>query len=390
MIRSWRTFVVSGLYRLIRPYSSSSASSTTTLVATVYSDKMYHSIITEGFKGFDKLLIPKDFYAPNQEIIVDADQQVQLRETVLKFTAPISVSIGYGSGVLPQSGYEKKDKEKQIDFIHIVESNEKFHETNVRQFPHHYSVRNLSLIKLIQGDGIYFNPFVRLNSQLIKYGVISRRSSVIDLTEWSSLYFAGRLQKPVNFIKDDDIMIKFLNQYNLKNAMSLSIILLNDLDTFTERQLYEQITRLSYLGDFRMSVGGENPKKVENIVGKQFSHFKQLYDPILHYFIQRNILIITENGENRVFKSNLNTNNKIKLISTLPLQFRSQLYQLYREKSIKEIAKDKNLGKNLIKIVSNTIRASSIKQMIRGVFTAGLFNSIKYAWAKNRKFRATK
>jgi translocator assembly and maintenance protein 41 len=354
---------------------------------------MYHSIITEGFKGFDKLLIPKDFYAPNQEIVVDADQQVQLQDTVLKFTAPISVSIGYGSGVLPQSGYEKdakNDEEKQIDFIHIVESNEKFHETNVRQFPQHYSVRNLGLIKLIQGDGIYFNPFVRLNSQLIKYGVISRRSSVIDLTEWSSLYFAGRLQKPVNFIKDDDIMIKFLNQYNLKNAMSLSMILLNDLDTFTERQLYEQITSLSYLGDFRMAIGGENPKKVGNIVEKQFSHFKQLYDPILHYFIQRNILIIMENGENRVFKSNLNTNNKIKLISTFPLQFRSQLYQLYREKSIKEIAKDKNLGKNLIKIVSSTIRVSSLKQMIRGVFTAGLFNSIKYAWAKNRKFRATK
>lgn len=391
MIKQWGLLKVYILTRESIRCISSARSTTSTLVATAYSDKMYQPIITEGFKGFDKLLIPKDFHAPNQEIVIDTGHQEELQNIVEAFKTPIKVSIGYGSGVLPQAGYDQNadNSDKQIDFIYVVNDNYQFHSQNTQQFPKHYSSTNLAIIKLIQGAGIYFNPYVSLNNRLIKYGVISKQSSVIDLTEWSSLYFAGRLQKPVNFIKDDDVMIKFLNQYNLKNAMSLSIILLDDLKIFSERELYEQITRLSYLGDFRMAIGGENPNKIKNIVEKQFDEFKQLYDPILSYFVQRNFLIIHENGDNRIFKSNLNTNNKIKMISTFPLQFRSQLYQLYQEKSIKEIAKDKNLGKKLIKIVSRTIQTSSIKQSIRGFFSAGLVNSIKYAWAKNRKYRAT-
>ena len=75
--------------------------------------------------------------------------------------------------------------------------------------------------------------------------------------------------------------------------------------TFNERQLYEQITKLSYLGDFRMYIGGENPNKLKNIVAKQF-HFKKLYEPILQYFIHKNFLIIVDNDPvNRTFKTKL-------------------------------------------------------------------------------------
>ena len=93
----------------------------------------------------------------------------------------------------------------------------------------------------------------------------------MDLSEWHSLYFAGRLQKPVNFITTNDPRVKFLNQYNLKNAMTIAIFLIDGEGnsrqaTFNERQLYEQITKLSYLGDFRMYIGGENPNKLKNIV----------------------------------------------------------------------------------------------------------------------------
>lgn len=194
------------------------------------------------------------------------------------------------------------------------------------------------------------------------------------------------MQKPVNFIKDDEPMVKFLNQYNLKNAMTLLILLIESAE-FSERELYEQITRISYLGDFRMYIGGENPNKVRNIVEKQFPRFKKLYDPILHYFIQRNCLVIVSNNNNdKTFRKNLTINNKIKLISTLPLQFRSKLYRMYQEKSIKEIVNDKNLSRNLTTIVSRTIQISSIKQTVRGIFSAGIFKSIKYAIAKQLKF----
>ena len=75
-------------------------------------------------------------------------------------------------------------------------------------------------------------------------------------------------------------------------------------------------------------------------------------------------------------KPNLNVNNRIKLITGLPLKFRQQLYGRYYEKSIKEIVIDDHLLQNLTKIISRTIIISSITQAIRGLLSAGLFNSI--------------
>ncbi|KAK6459871.1 mitochondrial matrix Mmp37 [Scheffersomyces coipomensis] len=372
---------------------------------TPYNDKFYQPIISEGYRGLDKLIIPKDFQAKNQEIVIDdVVQHQELQDIIDSFDSPIKVSIGYGSGVFPQTGYNEQDQqqqqqqspsgeEKQIDFINIVQDNQQFHRQNLKQFRDHYSFKNLSLIKLIQGkDGIYFNPFIRLNHHLIKYGIISYRSSQLDLIEWSSLYFAGRLQKPINYIKFDkvdsesELMIKFLNQYNLKNAMTIGILLIQN-QQFNEIELYEQITRISYLGDFRMYIGGENPNKVKNIVEKQLPYFKILYEPILQYFIHKNYLIIIENDNHkRIFKKNLNINNKINLISTLPLNFRIKLYQMYQDKSLREIVKDKDLNQKIIKLIKRVIQLSSIKQAIMGIFSAGIIKSIKYAFAKQVKF----
>ncbi|KAF6060505.1 Mitochondrial matrix Mmp37 family protein [Candida albicans] len=355
--------------------------------ATPYSDKYYQPIISQE----------EDKESPIQ--------QDQLQEIVNSFDAPIDVSIGYGSGILPQDGYDKDkstsnntaNDSKQLDFMFLVKDCGKFHQENLKQNRDHYSIKSLRLIKKVQGtNGMYFNPFIKINEKLVKYGVISSKSALMDLSEWHSLYFAGRLQKPVNFITTNDPRVKFLNQYNLKNAMTIAIFLIDGEGnsrqaTFNERQLYEQITKLSYLGDFRMYIGGENPNKSKNIVAKQFHHFKKLYEPILQYFIHKNFLIIVDNDPvNRTFKPNLNVNNRIKLITGLPLKFRQQLYGRYYEKSIKEIVIDDHLSQNLTKIISRTIIISSITQAIRGLLSAGLFNSIKYAVAKQIKFWTSK
>lgn len=365
-------------------------------VTTPYLDAMYRPIIANGARGLEQLTVPKDFQSGNQDVIIDGEQQRQLESIVGLFDTPVLSLIGYGLGVLPQAGYD--NTKLQIDFINVVENSLQFHKGNLKQHPKHYLTRWKSLIRWIQGpEGVYFNPYCQINSHTVKYGVVLRQLVLHDLLEWNQLYIAGRLHKPVNFVKDDDAMIKFLNQFNLKNAMTLLVIMLGTQQLklaipkqFSERQLYEQITRLSYLGDFRMKVGGENPNKIKNIVEKQYDLFKQVYEPIIDYFIHRGYLVIVENGANKMFRPNLLVNNRIQLVLNLPLGFRKQLYGMYQDKLIKEIAKDSHLASNLERVVSRTIMALLMKQAIRGIFLAGLWNLVKYAWAKNAKYWKSK
>lgn len=368
----------------------SSLAKRATVETTPYSDKHYQPIISKGILGIDKLVLPHGFVAKNQDFTCrDPSLEPRLYDIVDSFKAPISAAIGYGLGVFPQAGYEDTSAQDrpQIDFINVVENLSAFHDVNLHQHPQHYSFKNHRIIRLIQGaNGIYFNPFVSMKDTMIKYGVISVEACKLDLCEWSSLYFAGRLQKPVAFMKDDAPFIKFLNQYNLKNAMTLLVLLLHP-NEFSEKNLYEQITRISYLGDFRMYVGGENPNKIQNIVERQYAEFKQLYEPIIDYLVAKNCLIITDTRDNvRTFRKNLTIPNKIKLISALPLQFRARLYQMNREKSIKEIVNDVDLAKKLTRIVTRTIRISSLKQAVRGVLSLGVMKSVRYAFAKLLKF----
>ena len=49
----------------------------------------------------------------------------------------------------------------------------KFHQENLKQNRDHYSIKSLRLIKKVQGtNGMYFNPFIKINEKLVKYGVL--------------------------------------------------------------------------------------------------------------------------------------------------------------------------------------------------------------------------
>lgn len=75
----------------------------------------------------------------------------------------------------------------------------------------------------------------------------------------------------------DDARVKLAQQVNLTSALRTALLLLPA--EFSQQELYEKISSLSYSGDPRMTVG-ENPEKISNIVSAQMEQFHTLYEPL--------------------------------------------------------------------------------------------------------------
>ena len=285
-------------------------------------------------------------YGDNQLITVDKSLERDLQSILGHFKSPIKYAFGYGSGVFQQAGYSKSSEKPQIDMIFGVTHPEHFHSLNMRQNPGHYSSLRYFGSEFVSkfqevGAGVYFNPFININGHDVKYGVVSMSRLLKDLATWDTFYLAGRLQKPVKVLKND-LRVQYWNQLNLKAAATLAKHKLSKKfngDSFTEFDFYKEITALSYLGDIRYKLGGENPKKIDNIVEKNLDNFKFYYKPIYK----------------DVFLNNS---------TYLPQNF--------------------TLDNATDQLTERISRGSTI-QTAKGVLSAGLMKSIKYAWAKKLK-----
>ncbi|SCU96712.1 LADA_0H02344g1_1 [Lachancea dasiensis] len=284
-------------------------------------------------------------YGSNQLISIEPELQQKLESVVQDFKSPVKYAFGYGSGVFKQSGYEQGQEVPQIDLIFGVSHPDHFHSLNMRQNPHHYSSLRYFGSKFVSkfqevGAGVYFNPFAEINGQTVKYGIVSMEVLLKDLATWNSFYLAGRLQKPVKVLKND-LSVQYWNQLNLKAAATLAkhLILKGEKKPIDEFEFYKQITALSYVGDIRYKLGGENPDKIRNIVEKNFCQFQEYYRPIFKDVILNNSLY-------------------------LPQGFTAE---------------------NSIQLLEKRIFQTSSLQTFKGVFTAGVSKSIRYAWAKKLK-----
>lgn len=300
------------------------------------------SDFTDYMYKFNRL--PADF-GSNQLITVDAELQTELHQILSSFNAPVRYAFGYGSGVFQQSGYTKGVDKPQIDLILGVSHSTHFHSLNMRQNPQQYSSLRYfgsSFVSKFQevGAGIYFNPFAEINGHEVKYGVISMEKLLKDLATWNTFYIAGRLQKPVKILRND-LRVQYWNQLNLKGAATLAkyFTLKKNNGVFDEFEFYNEIAGLSYLGDVRYQLGGEHPNKVENIVTKNFENFQRYYKPIYKDVVLNNSLY-------------------------LPQGFTLE-----------------NAGH----LLQNRISRTSTLQALKGIFTAGITKSVKYAWAKKLK-----
>jgi translocator assembly and maintenance protein 41 len=288
-------------------------------------------------------------------------------------------AVAYGSGVFAQEGYSDQDK-PMIDFIFGVNDPQDWHrhnlETNTKDYSLMVRLLGHNFINFLQQKAckIYYNPYVKFEDSTIKYGVISLDDMVRDFLEWKHLYVAGRMHKPVQILKTTD-EVKRAIDLNLNHALNTALLLLPE--HFTEKDLFLTITSLSYSGDHRMKYA-ENPKKADNIVGKNIDGFKDLYKDVLTSAGSRIIFLNDGQMEQSKEPSVLE-----RAIEELPLNLATQVkanpIDLNNHNTVSLIVK---------RAITNIVKSTSTSQTMVGLFTAGLFKSARYVKDKLGKARA--
>lgn len=374
-----------------------------------------HSVLQQVYQdvlspGIESVLRARSFENLSNQDSRLANSQVKL--LIQNFDhEEIRHLFGYGSGVVAQEGYSSQTA--QIDLMIITDDTRKFQKLNFERHPSHYSSLKYfgsDILQAIQnfGAGIYFNPFITMSSsdgskQNVKYGIVSTKRALEDLCEWSTMYVAGRLQKPVQHLKIDELLLK-ANQFNLSSAFNVGLLLMSSQKK-TEKvalsDLYRSIASISYMGDPRMIIGGENPNKVQNIVTRQQSKFRKLYNPFFQNNIKRGIIDECNDQEVRI---RLDEAARSEMIYYLPKQFRQRLLNQYIDKrfdsssnhsletdsiefqqSLETISRDENLEEALKMAIQATVAIPAFKQTMKGLLTAGLFKFARYAWEKKLK-----
>jgi len=244
-----------------------------------------------------------------------------------------------------------------------------------------------------------------------------------DLSEWNTLYLAGRLQKPVKILRDNPA-VRLANQVNLIAAVRTALLLLPA--EFTEYQLYSTIAGISYMGDPRMTIGGDDPRKVDNIVKHQLPNFRRLYAALVDNL--PNISFVDSACSNRDWLDDPSVNAKLAqnmdpvtrghMVRRLPSAFREKLYFEYQSKfriprgefnemlaNTKDEDPDRirkreggpfeqriaadteggGLREEVRQVIESTIRWPSLTQSIKGPITAGFSRSWRYAREKREK-----
>lgn len=381
-------------------------------------------------------------------MIINHDFKEALRQILWQFRAPIRYAFAYGSGVFPQTASGSKSaatvhskpspaissmqgsQGKMIDFIFGVSYTQHWHSLNLQQHRDHYSAigsLGSSLVSRVQdkyGAGVYFNPYVTVNGTLIKYGVVNLDTLCRDLSEWDTLYLAGRLHKPVKILRDDP-RVRLANQINLISAVRTALLLLPS--EFTEQELYGTIAGLSYLGDPRMALPAENPNKVANIVKFQLPNFRRLYAPLIenlpnvafHDSRCSSSTWMDDPDTNATLAQDMDPKKRGNMVRRLPRSFRAKLYFRYQSKfQIPQLEFDKmleesndqdptrvkrqqgsafdqrvagdrqtDLRKEVKRAIKSTVQWPSATQSLKGIVTTGLVRSIRYVSEKITKYR---
>ena len=81
------------------------------------------------------------------------------------------------------------------------------------------------------------------NMQHIKYGVVATSAMCTDLSDWSTLYVAGRLHKPVTHLMAPSPTLAAAQEANLDSAVAAALLLLPP--SFSSIEFYKVICGIS-------------------------------------------------------------------------------------------------------------------------------------------------
>lgn len=317
---------------------------------------------------------------------------VAFRRILSHFPEELSLAFAYGSGVFRQAGPSSDQKDAMLDFVFAVDDPLAWHSKNLERNRSHYSLlrvlgpRTIAAVQSSYGAGVYYNTLVQCDGHLIKYGVVSTGALLDDLLNWTSLYVAGRLQKPVKILAlSENAALRAALDRNLRSAVSAAFLMLPE--SFSEEALFTEIAGLSYAGDFRMVVG-EDKSKVSNIVRPNVEHFRELYGAALRQNPQ--VVYKMQQGRLEIDKS---PEGQFTQLMTLPRSLQQRINQLMDppgknrdvEETLLHVAHDPDCGDVVRLGLSAIVRPSSMKQSAKGLITAGIKKSLVYSSLKLHK-----
>ena len=321
-----------------------------------------------------------------------------------------------------------------IDFIFGVSHTQHWHSLNLQTHRDHYSaIGSLGsyVVSRMQDDlgaGMWFHPYVTVNGTLIKYGVVNLDTLCTDLSTWTTLYLAGRLQKPVKILRDDP-RVRLANQVNLLSAVRTALLLLPE--SFTEKDLYATIASISYMGDIRMALPAENKAKVSNIVTHQLPNFRRLYAPLIDTLPNVSFLDTPSSRNtpswaddphlNAPLTQDMDPLKRGNMVRRLPKSFREKVYFAFQsryriptlefEKMLAESADEDAVSGSIKKrqggrfeqrvaseteevlrrevsgVIRKTIGWPSVSQSAKNIVSAGVARSWRYGAEKVGKWR---
>ncbi len=290
----------------------------------------------------------------------------------------LKYAMAYGSWVFKQEGYSEEEK-PMIDFVFWVEDSERWHAKNLENNGTDYSLikylwaKNLSKIQKVW-TGIYYNPYVPFNDIEIKYWVIEVQDMISDLINWDTLYVAWRLQKPVEILSSTT-EIDEAQKINLRTAVKVALLLLPE--QFTQKELFEKISSLSYNWDCRNGKY-ENKNKIWNIVSKNLSAFQNLYWEIMNNLIPNDCVV--RGAKNNKFEIQYKTPQyKPNALINKPES------DWYIDALMNALNYWKIEIEDFEREIASIVGSSSKAQTIKGLFTAWISKSYRYVSEKRSK-----